>query len=53
MLQKHYKHLGRVSIDSDFDDGKGEVESKVEACDSTSGSCEDGMKRPRLQNSTH
>ena len=33
VLQKHYQHLGRASVDSDFDDDwKEEVESKVEAC---------------------
>ena len=53
VLQKHYQHLGRVSVDSEFDDDwKEEVESKVEACGRTSGSCEDvkGYKRPRLPN---
>ena len=44
VLQKHYKHLGRVSVDSDFDDDwKEEVESKVEACGRMSGSCEDAF----------
>ena len=44
VLQKHYEHLGRVSIDSDFDDHwKGEVESKVEACGRMSRSCEDAF----------
>ena len=38
VLQKHYQHLGRVSVDSDFDDDwKGEVENKVEACGRISG----------------
>ena len=33
VLQKHYQHLGRVSVDSDFDDDwKEEDDSKVEAC---------------------
>ena len=33
VVQKHYKHLGRVSVGSDFDDDwKGEVESRVEDC---------------------
>ena len=42
VLQKHYEHLGRVSVDSDFDDvWKGEIESRVEACHKTSGSGED------------
>ena len=37
-LEVHYQHLGRVSVDSDFDDDwKGEVESKVEACDRCQG----------------
>ena len=44
VLQKHYQHLGRVSVDSDFDDDwKEEVESKVEACGRMSGSCEDAF----------
>ena len=30
VLQRHYQHLGKISIDSDFDaNWKGEVESKV------------------------
>ena len=34
--------MGRVSVDSDFDDDwKGEVESKAEACGRMSGACED------------
>ena len=46
MLQKHYQHLGRVSVDSDFgDDWKEEVESKEEACGRMSGSCEDACFR--------
>ena len=54
VLQKHYQHLGRVSVDSDLDDDwKEEVESKVGACGRMSGSCEDafldkGIERPRL-----
>ena len=29
VLQKHYQHLGRVSVDSDFDeDWKGELKAK-------------------------
>ena len=44
MLQKHYQHLGRVSVDSDFDDDwKEEVVSKVEACGRMSGSCDDAF----------
>ena len=44
VLQKHYQHLGRVSVDSDFeDDWKQEVESKVETCSRMSGSCEDAF----------
>ena len=44
MLQKHYQHLGRVSVDSDFDDDwKEEVDNKVEACGRMSGSCEDAF----------
>ena len=44
MLQKRYQHLGRVSVDSDFDDDwKEEVESKVEACGRMSGSCDDAF----------
>ena len=40
----HYQHLGRVSVDSDFDDDwKEEVESKVEACGRMSWSCEDAF----------
>ena len=43
-LQKNYQHLGRGSVDSDFDDDwKGEVESKVEACGRMSRSCEDAL----------
>ena len=50
VLQKHYEHLGRVSIDSDFDnDWKMEVESKVEACDRMSGSCEDAFLDRELE----
>ena len=38
------QHLGRVRVDSDFDDNwKGEVKSKVKACDRMSGSCEDAF----------
>ena len=44
VLQKHYQHLGRVSVDSDFDDDwKEEVESKVEAYGRMSGSREDAF----------
>ena len=44
VLEKHYQHLGRVSVDSDFDDDwKVEVEIKVEAGDRMSGSCEDAF----------
>ena len=44
VLQKHYQQLGRVSVDSDFDeDWIEEVESKVEACGRVSGSCEDAF----------
>ena len=44
VLQKHYQHFGRVSVDSDFDDDwKEEVESKVEVCGRMSWSCEDAF----------
>ena len=50
VLEKHYEHLGRVSVDSDFDDNwKGEVESRVEDCGRMSGSCEDGTNTPFFQ----
>ena len=40
--QKHYEHLGRVSIDSDFDSNWKElVERKVSMCGSLSKVCED------------
>ena len=43
VLQKHYQHLGRVSVDFD-DDWRGEVKSKVEAAvGRRSGSCEDAF----------
>ena len=43
VLQKHYQHLGRVTVDCDFDgDWKGEVESKEEVC-GMSESCEDAF----------
>ena len=48
MLQKHYEHLDRVSVDSDFDDDwKEEVESKVEACDRMS--CEDAFSDKEIE----
>ena len=38
------EHLGRVSVDSDFDDDwKWEVENRVEDCGRISGSCEDAF----------
>ena len=41
-FQKHYEHLGRVSIDSDFDSNWKElVERKVSMCGSLSKVCED------------
>ena len=44
VLQKHYQHLGRVSVDSGIDDDwKEEVKSKVEACGRMSGSCDDAF----------
>ena len=50
VLQNHYEHLGRVSIDSDFeDDWKGEVKSKVEACDRMSEPCEDAFLDKELE----
>ena len=40
--QKHYQHLGKISVDSDFDaNWKEEVESKVSSSGSMSESCED------------
>ena len=42
VLQKHYQHLGKISVDSDFDaNWKEEVESKVSSYGSMSESCED------------
>ena len=42
VLQKHYQRLGRVSVDSDFDDGwKQLVESKVNEYSRISGFCGD------------
>ena len=50
VLHKHYEHLVRVSVDSDFDDDwKGEVESKVEACNRMSRSCEDAFLDKELE----
>ena len=50
VLQKHNQHLGRVSVDSDFDDDwKEEVESEVEACGRMSGSCEDAFLDKRIE----
>ena len=56
VLQKHYQHLGRISVDSDFDDDwKEEVDSKVEACGRMSGLCEDafldkGIEKAQIPN---
>ena len=42
VLQRHYKLLGKISVDSDFDvNWKGEVVSKVSSYGSMSESCED------------
>ena len=42
VLQKHYQHLGKISVDGDFDaNWKEEVESKVSSYGSMSESCED------------
>ena len=42
VLQRHYQHLGKISVDSDFGDHwKEEVESKVSSYGSMSESCED------------
>ena len=42
VLQKHYQHLGKISVDSDFDaNWKKEDESKVSSYGSMSESCED------------
>ena len=42
VLQKHYQHLGKISVDSHFDAyWKEEVESKVSSYGSMSESCED------------
>ena len=42
VLQKHYQHLGKISVDSDFDaNWKEEVESKVSSYGSMSKSCQD------------
>ena len=42
VLQKHYQHLGKISVDSDYDaNWKEEVESKVSSYGSMSESCED------------
>ena len=41
-FRKHYEHLGRVSVDSDFDfEWKEVVERKVSMCSSLSRVCED------------
>ena len=48
MLQKHW--IGLLLIDGDFeDDWKGEVKSKVEACDRMSGLGEDAFLDKELQ----
>ena len=45
-----YQHLGRVSVDSDFDDDwKREVKSKVEACGRMLESCEDSFLDKELE----
>ena len=42
VLQKHYQHLGKISVDGNFDaNWKEEVESKVSSYGSMSESCED------------
>ena len=42
VLQRHYQHLGKISVDSDCDaNWKEEVESKVSSFGSMSESCED------------
>ena len=42
VLQRHYQHLGKISVDSDFDaNWKEDVESKVSSYGSMSESCED------------
>ena len=42
VLQKHYQHLGKISVDGDFDaNWKEEVESKVSSYGSMSESCDD------------
>ena len=42
VLQKHYQHLGKISVDSDFDaNWKEEVGSKVSSYGSMSEPCED------------
>ena len=41
-LQRHYQHLGKISVDSDYDaNWKEEVVSKVSSYGSMSESCED------------
>ena len=42
VLQRHYQHLGKISVDSDFEaNWKEEVETKVSSYGSMSESCED------------
>ena len=42
VFQKHYEHLGRVSVDRNFDSNwKEVVERKVSVCSSLSEVCED------------
>ena len=42
LLQKHYKNLGRMSEDSDFDsEWRERVETKVSTCTCSSRLCED------------
>ena len=50
MRSLHYKRLGRVSVDSDFDSNwKESVERKVSMCSSLSQVCEDEALDGRIE----
>ena len=49
-LKKHYKQLGRMSVDRDFDfEWKEAVERKVSMCSSLSEVCEDEVLDRRIE----
>ena len=51
VLQKHYQHLRKISVESDFDDNwKEKVESKVSSYGSMSESCEDDRLDKAIEN---